>query len=411
VPWRSAALTAPLIGIPFFEPSGFPDAVRAVGGEPVPISLPAGRPAGGVALAREWTADIVEVACSRTDLDGLLLHADASADLAGMLVAALRLNLPTVCAPPESPPSSAALVAIGLVPSVGEPVDTVVTIAERDSLRPRRLIDNFSLANALRSGVAAGGGPDLLLHLAALAREAGVAGFGQMIRVLAPETPEVAPEWLREYGVPGLLSSLGDTLHDVPTVAGNLRENLPPAPPPPDEHARLVFVRARASGAEAVCRVGEGVTEAAGECRVFGSEEEAVAGVRRGEVGEGTMLVVGGCGPRGGPGMIRLNALGWALREAGLDVSVLTDGLASEGAVGTWISLFTPEATEGSVISLLRDGDVLRIDLTEGRIRTGIGARELGRREPTEFSVRAETAYAARYAGTALPALEGAGFG
>ena len=87
------------------------------------------------------------------------------------------------------------------------------------------------------------------------------------------------------------------------------------------------------------------------------------------------MLVVGGCGPRGGPGMIRLNALGWALREAGLDVSVLTDGL------------------------------------TEGRIRTGIGARELGRREPTEFSVRAETAYAARYAGTALPALEGAGFG
>ena len=328
-----------------------------------------------------------------------------------MLVAALRLNLPTVCAPPESPPSSAALVAIGLVPSVGEPVDTVVTIAERDSLRPRRLIDNFSLANALRSGVAAGGGPDLLLHLAALAREAGVAGFGQMIRVLASETPEVAPEWLREYGVPGLLSSLGDTLHDVPTVAGNLRENLPPAPPPPDEHARLVLVRARASGAEAVCRVGEGVTEAAGECRVFGSEEEAVAGVRRGEVGEGTMLVVGGCGPRGGPGMIRLNALGWALREAGLDVSVLTDGLASEGAVGTWISLFTPEATEGSVISLLRDGDVLRIDLTEGRIRTGIGARELGRRGPTEFSVRAETAYAARYAGTALPALEGAGFG
>ena len=327
-----------------------------------------------------------------------------------MLVAALRLNLPTVCVPPDSPSFSAALVAIGLVPSVGEPVNTVVSLAERDSLRPHGLIDNFSLANALRSGVAAGGGPELLVHLAALAREAGVAGFDHMIRVLAPETPEAAPDWLREQGVLGLLSSLGDTLHDIPTVAGNLKENLPPSPPPPDEHARLVFVRARASGAEAVCRVGQGAMEAAGECRVFGSEEEAVSGVRRGEVGEGAMLVVGGCGPRGGPGLLRLDHLGRSLREAGLEVPVLTDGLASEDARGTWISLLTPEAAAGGVLALLRDGDPLRIDLTEGRIRTGIGATDFESREPTGFPERADTAYAARYARAALPALEGAGF-
>jgi dihydroxy-acid dehydratase len=345
-----------------------------------------------------------------TDLDALLLHADASEDLAGMLVAALRLNLPTVCVPPDSPSFSAALVAIGLVPSVGEPVNTVVSLAERDSLRPHGLIDNFSLANALRSGVAAGGGPELLVHLAALAREAGVAGFDHMIRVLAPETPEAAPDWLREQGVFGLLSSLGDTLHDIPTVAGNLKENLPPSPPPPDEHARLVFVRARASGAEAVCRVGQGAMEAAGECRVFGSEEEAVTSVRRGEVADEAMLVVGGCGPRGGPGLIRLDALGRSLREAGLEVPVLTDGLAPQDAVGTWISLFSPETTEGSVIGLLRNGDTLRIDLAKGRIRTGIGAKEFESREPTGFPASADTAYAARYARAALPALEGAGF-
>ena len=64
---------------------------------------------------------------------------------------------------------------------------------------------------------------------------------------------------------------------------------------------------------------------------------------------------------------------------------VLTDGLAPEDAAGIWISLFTPEATEGGVIGLLRDGDPLRIDLTEGRIRTGIGASELENREPTRF--------------------------
>ena len=84
---------------------------------------------------------------------------------------------------------------------------------------------------------------------------------------------------------------------------------------------------------------------------------------------------------------------------------------APMNAAGTWISLFTPEATESGVIALLRDGDTLRIDLTEGRIRTGIGARELGTRSPGTFPDRAGTAYAARYASVALPALEGAGFG
>jgi dihydroxy-acid dehydratase len=375
----------------------------------VPLRLPPSLPEGGVALAREWLADLVEISCSGMDLDGLLLAASSAEELAGMLVAGLRLDLPTVCAPSAVPPLFATLVALGLAPGIGDPANTAVSILEIDGLRPRMLVDDLSLANALRAGVAAGGGPEYLVNLAALAREAGVAGFGQMMRILAAETPEADPEWLREYGVPGLLSSLGDTLHDVPTVAGNLKENLPSAPPAPGEHSRLVFIRARASGAEAVCRVRKGVTETAGECRVFGSEEEAISGVIRGEVGEGAMLVVGGCGPRGGPGLLRLDALGRSLREVGLEVPVLTDGLAPQDALGAWTSLFTPEAAAGGVLSLLRDGDALRIDLAEGRIRTGAG--EFTSRDSGEFPNSADTGYAARYLRTALPALEGAGFG
>jgi dihydroxy-acid dehydratase len=342
------------------------------------------------------------------DLDGLLLGAASAEELAGMLVASVRLDLPTVCALPDSPPLSATLVALGLAPGRGDPADTAVSLPESEGLRPRKLVDDFSLANALRAGVAAGGGSEVLVHLAAIAREAGVPGFGQMMRVLAAETPEANPEWLREYGVPGLLSSLGDTLHDVPTVAGNLKVNLPSAPPAPGEYSRLVFIKARASGAEAVCRVREGVTDPAGECRVFGSEEEVVSGVLRGEVGEGALLVVGGCGPRGGPGLLRLDALARSLKEAGLEVPVLTDGLAPEEALGAWTTLFTPEAAAGGVLSLLRDGDTLRIDLAEGRIRTGAG--DFDSREFGMFPNNAGTAYAARYARTALPALEGAGF-
>ena len=351
----------------------------------------------------------MEVSCSGMDLDALLIGAARPEELAGMLVAALRLDLPTVCVTPSDKPFSAVLAALGLAPVSGEPAS--IAVAGGEGTRPHEMVDNFSLANALRAGVAAGGGAELLVHLAAIAREAGVAGFSQMVRILAPETPEADPEWLRQHGVTGLLASLDETLHDVRTVAGNLKENLPIPPSPPEEHSRLVFVRARASGAEAVCRVRAGVTEAAGECRVFGSEEGAVHSVRQSEVGEGTMLVVGGCGPRGGPGLLMLDALGHALREAGLEVPVLTDGLAPIDAPGTWISLFTPEAAAGGVLSLLRDGDHLRIDLAEGRIRTGVGAREFEGREPRDFPNRAGTGYAARYARTALPALEGAGFG
>ena len=93
-------------------------------------------------------------------------------------------------------PLSAALVALGLAPRRWRARGRGRLTRRKRGPRPRGLIDNFSLANALRAGVAAGGGPELLVHLAAIAREAGVAGFDQMIRVLAPETPEVAPEWL-----------------------------------------------------------------------------------------------------------------------------------------------------------------------------------------------------------------------
>jgi dihydroxy-acid dehydratase len=73
--------------------------------------------------------------------------------------------------------------------------------------------------------------------------------------------------------------------------------------------------------------------------------------------------------------------------------------------------MFAPEAAMGGVIGRLRDGDTLRISLEEGRIRAGVGPRELAEREPRAFPDRAGAGYAARYARTALPGLEGAGFG
>jgi dihydroxyacid dehydratase/phosphogluconate dehydratase len=103
--------------------------------------------------------------------------------------------------------------------------------------------------------------------------------------------------------------------------------------------------------------------------------------------------------------------LGDALRETDLDVPVLTDGLPPENTVGCWASMATPEATAGGVIGRLRGGDALRLDLAEGLIRTGVKADEIRRRESFPASASSSFGYAARYAHTALPALEGAGFG
>ena len=328
-----------------------------------------------------------------------------------MLLAAARLDLPTVCAAPPGTPLAAAVAALGLGPLDGDAAGVAAGIASDGGPRPGELLDNFSLSNALRVGVAAGGGPELFVHLSALAREVGVVGFPQMVRVLAPETPASDPAWTRENGVPALLASLGEGLHDVPTVAGRLRDGLPPVSGVPEEGHRFVFVRARASGAEVVCRVPAGGGDVAGRCRVFGSEAAAVGALRAGDARGGTVLVVNGCGPRGGAGLLRLDALGVALREAGLRLPVVTDGLPPADAGGTWACMFAPEAAMGGVTGRLRDGDTLRISLEEGRIRTGVGAEELANRRPHEFTEGAGAGYAARYARAALPGLEGAGFG
>jgi dihydroxy-acid dehydratase len=406
----------PHVGILTPDASGYSDLVREAGGEPVPLGLPLMRLAG-VALHREWIADWVQVSCSGEDLNALLVSAVEPAELAGSLIAALRLDLPAILATTLASPFTIALAALGFAPFTADPATVAVRLASSGSPGSRAMVEGFSLANALRAGLSAGAGPELLVHLAALAREAGAVGFPQMIRVLAPEIPQIVnlrSSWFEAHGTAGLFAYLGTTLHDTPTVAGHLKEILPPAPAAPEVvGSRLVFVRGRASGTEAVCRTDGSVDEVSGDCRFYASEEAAVRGIENGTVGATDLLIVGGCGPRGGPGLLRLDRLGQALSDAGLAraVPVLTDGLSPDGVSGAWVSLATPEAAAGGVIGRLRDGDPLRLDLTEGLIRTSLKAEELDRREPFAVPAYPGFGYAARYARAALSTLEGAGFG
>ncbi|ABG03803.1 Dihydroxyacid dehydratase/phosphogluconate dehydratase-like protein [Rubrobacter xylanophilus DSM 9941] len=408
----------PLVAVAAPEGAGLAEAVLEAGGEPLEVPLPAPPPEWGVALAREWAADALEVRLRTLSPGALLFDARSAAGLAGAFAAALRVGLPAVCASPPRGAFAAALAGLGARPLREEPAACAVRLAEEGRPRAGDLVESFALANALRAAAAMRCGPEAFVHLAALAREAEVQGFDRMVRVMVPDVPGIArpgSPWLRQHGLPGLLSRLGDDLHGgALTVCGRLEETLPPELPPPPEDppaGRYVFVEARASGAEALCSLPAGAEEPAGECSVYLSEKSAARAVRWERVEPGSLIVVVGCGPRGAPGLRRLDALGEALREAGLRAPVLTDGLAPEGEGGTWVSMFTPESAARGVIGRLRQGDFLRIDLERRAIRTSADPEKFSRRDYFGASRARGYGYAARYARSALPALEGAGFG
>lgn len=423
----------PRVAVPETAPE-LAQAVREAGGEPVGMPEPPTSPEWGVVLAREWLADSAHLWLASSGAGALLIPGGPPERLAGLVASALRAEIPAVIEAPlggplgsEPAPFSAGLAALGLVPFSAEgPVSSVQTAVELGrSGKPtaRRLVSSFSLANALRAGLSLGGGPETVLHLSALGREAGIAGCARMLRVLVPETlalAEPGSSWFRERGVPGLLAHISGDLHHAPTVSGRLKTSLPEAleesgAEETGEYAgsRLVLVEGRASATEAPCRQMPGAEDVRGECRVFWSEKEAVSAVENGVLEEGQILVVGGCGGRGAPGLWRLDLLARALGETGMgETPVFTDGLVPDGARGVWASPVWPEAAGGGVLARLRDGDTLLLDLVEERIRANVSAEEMEDRAPgARFGRRGgETGYAARYAAGHLGPLEGGGF-
>ncbi len=279
-------MSAPRIGVLSVGVLGLPDRVRESGGEPVSIAPFPGRPKGGVALAREWIADVAQISCASEDLDGLMVADEAPEVLAGFLISALRLDLPTVVAPTS--PTTFGIVAhvLGVAPLAQDAAEVAVAAALRGGPRPGELVQSFSLANAVRAGCALDGGPELLVHLAAIAREAGAQGFSQMVRVLGARNPrrhDPARPLVRRARA-GWSSGLSRRGHQRHADRGRQAQGEPArASNAPTEvlevGSRLAFVEGRASGVEALCRVEGPETEVAGTCRVFGSDEEAARAV------------------------------------------------------------------------------------------------------------------------------------
>ncbi len=279
----------------------------------------------------------------------------------------------------------------------------------RDIVTPR------AIDNAIALDVAMGGSTNTVLHVLALAHEAGVDYRLSRFNDVAERVPHLAkisPAWdgNRQWhmqdvnvagGVPAILKELsrvpGLLALDAPTVTGRtLGENLEdaqncnpecirPIDNPHSERGALAVLFGSLAPDGAVVKVGaveQHEMTFRGPARVFEREEAAVRAVMEDRVQAGEVVVVRREGPKGGPGMREMLALTSLLKgmPIGASVALLTDGRFSGGTRGLCIGHVSPESDEGGPIALLRDGDVVSIDLGKRKLDVDLNAAELDER-------------------------------
>ena len=279
-------------------------------------------------------------------------------------------------------------------------------------IRFRDIVNARSIDNAVALDVAMGGSTNTLLHVIAIAHEAGVeyplARFNEVAERV-PHLAKVSPAWdgNRQWhiqdvgaagGVPALLKELAQkqgTLYlDALTVTGktvgeNLErvQNLDPQCIRPIAQAHsargslcVLFGNLAPDGA--VIKIGaveQHELTFRGPARVFEDEESAIEAVRMNGINPGEVVIVRGEGPRGGPGMREMLSLTSMLKgmPAGSEVALITDGRFSGGTRGLCIGHVSPESAEGGPIGLIRDGDIVCIDLAERKLDVELDAAEL----------------------------------
>ncbi|GAB3265123.1 dihydroxy-acid dehydratase [Arthrobacter pigmenti] len=280
----------------------------------------------------------------------------------------------------------------------------------RQGITARDIMTREAFENAIAVVMAFGGSTNAVLHLLAIAREAEVdlklEDFNRIgdkiphLGDLKPFGQYVMTDVDQVGGVPVIMRALLDAglLHgDVLTVTGKtLAENLEAIHPPdldgkilrsmdnPIHHNGGVAVLhgSLAPDGAVVKTAGFDAEVFEGPARVFEREQPAMEALEAGEINPGDVIVIRYEGPKGGPGMREMLAITGAIKGAGLgkDVLLLTDGRFSGGTTGLCIGHVAPEAVDGGPISLVRDGDRIRVDIANRDIDLLVDEAELTKR-------------------------------
>ena len=296
----------------------------------------------------------------------------------------------------------------------------VVELVKR-GIRPSEILSREAFENAITVVIAVGGSTNAVLHLLAMAYEAGIplmlddfTRIGQRVPVLADLRPSgkySMSELVAIGGIQPLMKLLldGGLLHgQCLTVSGRtLAENLAAVRPYPagqsivrslenplkkDSHLVILYGNLAPEGAVAKISGKEGL-RFQGRARVFGSEELALAAILDGTVVAGDVVVIRYEGPRGGPGMREMLSPTGAIVGKGLGdkVALITDGRFSGGSHGFVVGHVAPEAAAGGPIALLLDGDRITIDAERRTIDVELPPAEIERRR-SQWSPPATTA-------------------
>jgi len=459
--------------------------------------------------SRELIADSIEIMAMAHPFDGLVLVANCDKIVPGMLMAALRLDLPAIivsggpmlagrylgrevdlisvfegvgavkagrmseaelkelaeCACPGcgscagmftansmnclSEALGLALPGNGTIPAVAaaryrlakEAGQKVMELWQK-KITPRKIATLEAFKNAIAVDMALGCSTNTVLHVPAIAREAGIDLPLSLFNEISAKTPHLAnmspagPHHLEDLdqagGVPAVMKVLfaGGLIFGEPLTSTGKRvaENLDavrvldekvirPLSQPYHQEGGIAILWGNLAPEGAVVKqsgVAPEMLVNEGRARVFDSEEEATAAILGGQIRAGDILVIRYEGPRGGPGMREMLTPTSAIAGMGLDkdVALLTDGRFSGGTRGAAIGHISPEAADGGPLALVQEGDRIRIDIPGKTLTLLVEDQELARRrqawQPPEPKIK--QGYVARYSRLVSSGSKGAVF-
>ncbi|OGF99351.1 dihydroxy-acid dehydratase, partial [Candidatus Gottesmanbacteria bacterium RBG_13_37_7] len=310
----------------------------------------------------------------------------------------------------------------------------------KNDIKPRSIINEKSIDNAFRLDMAMGGSTNTILHLLAIAGEAGINYPLRKIDDLSHEIPclcKISPSsclHMEDLGKAGGVSVIIKELVRIgkfddrqksvtgKTVGENCRKAVPPDNKviKDNNHAysqdgglAILFGNFAPHGAVVkTAGISNSKKRFSGPVRVFDSMEEANKAILSGKIRKGDAVVVRYEGPKGGPGMQEMlsptaNIMGMGLGE---DIALITDGRFSGGTRGFCIGHVTPEAADGGPMALVKDGDIIKIDIDKRKISLELSNDEMKRRKLKlpKFAAKIKSGWLARYAGLVTSADKGA---
>ncbi|MFH2034438.1 MAG: dihydroxy-acid dehydratase [Candidatus Margulisiibacteriota bacterium] len=341
---------------------------------------------------------------NKTDFDNLILRAcPGCGSCAGLFTAntmacateALGMSLP-YCGTSLAVSSQKKMIAY-------ESGEKIVELVKKDVL-PRKIMNRNAFMNAIRMDMALGGSTNAVLHLTAIAHEAGINLPLELFDKISKETPHITSirpggdffmeDFDRAGGVPGALSVLIKQIIDNPTVSGLSikqiakdgqvydEEVIRPLSNPFHKEGGLAVLKGNIAPEGAVVKqtaVTPNMMIFTGKAKVFDSEDEAEKAISGGKIRPGDVVVIRYEGPKGGPGMREMLYPTSAIAGMGLSESValITDGRFSGGTRGPCIGHVSPEAAEKGPIAAIRNGDEIEIDIPQRKINVKLSAAEI----------------------------------